>query len=262
MPFLKSTRADGNLQSNFVTGRVQFVICIEPGLSGTYTYQSGQLNLYSNQEINLQNAIFTLQDDGNLVLYVAGSAQWSSGTAGNNCTNNQCVLTFDSTGQLVIYKNTTTLASWPPSYSGTLGSSSIRISNTTAYLTFTDENNNIVWATSYDFYPSFQLSNGNFILQMSGTTPIYLTLLNDGNLAIYSEAIGTGILLWSTSLTGKTCNKGCGLSFQGDGNIVIYGDQGALWATGTNPDGAKLLFSTASPYLQVYNSTGAVIWHS
>jgi hypothetical protein len=46
--FLKSTTADGNFQSNFVTGRAQFIICIEPGISGVYTYQSRQLNLYSN----------------------------------------------------------------------------------------------------------------------------------------------------------------------------------------------------------------------
>jgi len=143
-----------------------------------------------------------------------------------------------------------------------LGSSSIRISNTTPYLTLIDGNGNIVWATSYDFYPSFKLNNGSFVYRMAGITHIYLTLLNNGNLAVYSGAIDTGTLLWSTSITGKTCNKGCSLSFQGDGNIVIYGDQGALWATGTNPGGAELLFNTASPYLQVYNSSGAVIWHS
>ena len=262
MPFLKSPRADGNFQPNFVLGRAQYVICIEPGLSGTYTYQMGQLNLYSNQEINLQNASFTLQNDGNLVLYQAGSVIWQSNTCCHDCSNEQCRLTFDSAGHLVIYQNTTTLASWPPVYNETLGSSSIRISNSTPYLTFIDGSDNIVWATSYDFYPSFHINNGSFIYQMADSVPMYLTLLNDGNLAVYSGSISTGKLLWSTSLTGKTCNKGCFLSFQGDGNIVIYGDQGALWATGTNPSGNKLLFNTISPYLQVYNSTGAVIWHS
>jgi hypothetical protein len=262
MAFLKSTTADGNLQSNFVLGRAQYIICIQPGLSGTYTYQSGQLNLYSGEQIDLQNATLILQNDGNLVLYQAGSVLWMSNTCCTDCSNKQCRLTFNSEGQLVIYKQTKILASWPPAYNGTLGSSSIRIANTTAYVTFIDGNDNYVWASSYDFYPSFHLDNGTFVRQMAGTTPIYLTLLNNGNLAVYSGAITTGILLWSTSLTGKTCNKGCSLSFQGDGNIVIYGDQGALWATGTNPSGTKLLFTTASPYLQVYNSTGAVIWHS
>jgi hypothetical protein len=262
MAFLKSTRADGNLQSDFVTGRAQYIICIQPGLSGSYTYQMGQLNQYSNQPIKLQNATILLQNDGNLVLNVGGSIKWQSNTCCTDCTNKQCRLTFNDVGQLVIYKGTTTLASWPPAYNGTLGSSSIRFSNTTSYLTFIDGNDNILWATSYDFYPSFHLSNGNFVYQMGDTTPIYLTLLNNGNLAVYGGSIGTGTLLWSTSLTGKTCNKGCFLSFQGDGNIVIYGDQGALWATGTNPSGTKLLFNANSPYLQVYNSAGDVIWHS
>ncbi len=162
----------------------------------------------------------------------------------------------------MIYKNTTTLASWPADYNGTLGSSSIRFSNTSAYLTFIDGDDNILWATSYDFYPSFHLSNGNFVYQMADNAPIYLTLLNNGNLAVYSGSIGTGTLLWSTAFSGITCNKGCSLSFQGDGNIVIYGDQGALWATGTNPSGAKLIFNTNPPYLQVYNSSDGVIWHS
>lgn len=263
MAFLKSTRADGNFQSDFVTGRAQYIICIVPGLSGTYTYQSGQLNLYSNEQITLQNANFIMQNDGDLVLYQNGSAKWASDTCCTDCSNRQCRLTFNSTGYLVIYKSTTTtLASWPPSYSGDLGSSSIRISNSTPYLTFIDGNDNTLWATSYDFYPSFHLDNGTFIRQMAGNTPLFLVLLSNGNLAIYSESVSTGVLLWSTSLTGKTCNKGCFLSFQGDGNIVIYGDQGALWATGSNPSGAKLVFNTAVPYLQVFNSTGGIVWHS
>ncbi|CAF1204509.1 unnamed protein product [Adineta steineri] len=262
MAFLKSTRADGIFQSNFIVGRAQYIICIEPGVSNAYTYQPGQLNLYSDQQINLQNGTFLLQNDGNLVLYQAGIIKWTSNSRCSDCSNKQCRLTFDSLGQLVIYKNTTTLASWPPNYNGTLGFSSVRISDMSPYFTFIDGNNSIIWASSYDFYPSFHLNNDNFVRQLTDTNPIYLTLLNDGNLAIYNGSISTGTLLWSTSITGKTCNKGCSLSFQGDGNIVIYGDQGVLWATGTNPSGRKLLFNTTSPYLQIFNSTDAVIWHS
>ena len=262
MPFLKSTRVEGNLQPSFVLGRAQYIICIEPGLSGTYTYQSGQLNLFSNDHISLQNATLILQNDGNLVLYQADSVAWTSNTCCTDCSNKQCQLTFSDDGRLVIYKQTEILMSWPPAYNGTLDFSSIRISNASAYFTFIDRNDSYIWASSYDFYPSFHLGQGSFIRQMVDTTPIYLTLLSDGNLAIYNGTIGTGILLWSTSLVGKTCNKGCFLSFQGDGNIVIYDDQGALWATGTNPSGAKLLFNKASPYFQVYNSSEAVIWHS
>ena len=262
MGFLKSRRAEGSFLPNFVEGRAQYIICIEPGLSGTYTYQSGQLNLYSNEQINLKNATLILKDDGNLILNQAGSVIWASNTCCTDCSNKQCRLTFSDEGRLVIYKQTEILMSWPPAYNSTLGSSSIRISNASAYFTFIDGSGNYVWASSYDFYPAFHLDNGSFVRQMADTAPIYLTLMNDGNLAIYHGAIGTGTLLWSTSLSGKTCNKGCALSFQGDGNVVIYGDQGGLWATGTNPFGTKLLFRTVSPYLQVYNSTGAVIWQS
>lgn len=264
MPFLKSLRADGKLQSEFVIGRAQYIICIEPGLSATYTYQAGQLNLYSGEQITLQNAIFTLQDDGNLVLSQNGTPKWASNTCCHDCNNKRCRLTFNDQGQLVIYQNNNmTIASWPTDYNNSLGLSSIRIANSTAYFTFLDGNGNIIFASSYDFYPSFRLENGSFIRQIVDDTSFYLTLLNDGNLAIYSGAIGTGTLLWSTSLTGKTCtNKGCFVSFQGDGNIVIYGDQGALWATGTNPSGSKLVFNPTVPYLQVYNSSNVVIWHS
>lgn len=263
MPFLKSLRADGNLQSEFIIGRAQYIICIQPGLSATYTYQSGQLNLYSGDQIILENATFTLQNDGNLVISQNDSPQWSSNTCCHDCSSKQCRLTFNDQGQLVIYQNNTTIASWPTNYNNSLGLSSIRIANSTAYFTFLDGNANVIFASSYDFYQSFHLENGSFIRQVVGNTSIYLTLLNDGNLAIYSGAIGTGVLLWSTSLSGKTCvKKGCFLSFQGDGNIVIYGDQGALWATGTTPSGSKLLFNPTVPYLQVYNTTNAVIWHS
>jgi hypothetical protein len=262
MAFLKSTRVEGNFQPSFVLGRAQYIICIEPVVSGTYTYQSGQLNLYSNDQINLQNATLILQNDGNLVLYQTGSVAWASNTCCSGCSNKRCRLTFSDAGRLVIYKQTDILMSWPPTYNGTLASSSIRISNTSAYFTFIDGNNNYIWASSYDFYPSFHLDQGSFIRQMADKTPVYLTLLNDGNLAVYNGTIDTGFLLWSTSLIGKTCNKGCFLSFQGDGNLVIYGDQGALWATGTDPSGTKLLFNTILPYLEVYNSSGVVIWHS
>jgi hypothetical protein len=263
MPFLKSLRADGKLQSDFVIGRAQYVICIEPGLSGTYTYQAGQLNLYSGDQINLQNATFALQDDGNLVLSQNDSPKWASNTSGHDCSNKQCRLTFNSEGQLVIYQNNQTIASWPTDYNNSLGLSSIRIANETAYFTFIDGNGSIIFASSYDFYHYFRLENDSFVRQIVGNTFIYLTLLNDGNLAIYSGAIKTGTLLWRTSLTGKTCEKdGCHLSFQGDGNLVIYGDQGALWATGTNPSGSKLLFNPIVPYLQVYNATNDVIWYS
>ncbi|CAF1401182.1 unnamed protein product [Adineta ricciae] len=262
MAFLKGKRADGQLQSDFILGRAQYIICIEPGVSGTYTYQPGQLELYSNQQIDLKNATFTLLNDGNLVLYQAGMAKWSSDTCCTDCTNRQCRLTFNSIGQLVLYKKTEILALWPPAYTGNLRDSSIRISNASAYFTFSDGNNSIIWASSYDFYPSFRLTNNSFVRQMINNTFLYLTLLNNGNLAVYLNAIGTGPLLWSTSLSGKTCNNGCFLSFQGDGNIVIYGDQGVLWATGTNPSGTKLMFNTIVPYLQVYNSSNDVIWYS
>ncbi|UJR17128.1 hypothetical protein I4U23_004024 [Adineta vaga] len=263
MAFLKSMRANGNFQTNFLHGRAQYVICIEPGLSGTYTYQSDQLNLYSNQQIKLLNATFILQNDGNLVLYQSdGSVKWSSNTCCTDCTNQQCRLTFNNIGQLVLYKRAEILTLWPPAYTGILGDSSIRISNTSAYFTFIDGNNSVIWASSYDFYPSFHLTNGSFVRQIINNTFIYLTLLNNANLAIYLDTINTGKLLWSASLSGKTCDNSCSLSFQGDGNIVIYGDQGAVWATGTNPSGTKFLFNTVSPYLQVYNSNNDVIWYS
>ncbi|CAF0772295.1 unnamed protein product [Didymodactylos carnosus] len=65
-----------------------------------------------------------------------------------------------------------------------------------------------------------------------------------------SAFIKTGIAIGPAVWRGDTTNY----NRNGDGNIVIYGDQGALWATATNPSGTKF-----SPYLQVYNSIGAVI---
>jgi hypothetical protein len=44
-----------------------------------------------------------MQRDGNLVLYQAGKALWSTGTYGQNCGNSQCVAVFQSDGNLVVY---------------------------------------------------------------------------------------------------------------------------------------------------------------
>lgn len=51
------------------------------------------------------------------------------------------------------------------------------------------------------------------------------------------------------------------LTMQGDGNLVLYGPAGAIWATGTLVAGSSASFQ-ADGNLVVYSGSGAVLWAS
>lgn len=58
--------------------------------------------------------------------------------------------------------------------------------------------------------------------------------------------------------------KACGyrLSFQHDGNLVMYGPQGPLWATGTHTKDAQMLAIQSDGNVVLYSGSGRALWAS
>lgn len=81
-----------------------------------------------------------------------------------------------------------------------------------------------------------------------------LVMQGDGNLVLY----GPSGVVWAT---GTTATGSTNLVMQGDGNLVLYGPQGAMWSTGTRPaaEGGRLvLFDEGN--LVLHNAKGARVW--
>ena len=92
---------------------------------------------------------------------------------------------------------------------------------------------------------------------------------SDGNLVIYNTTLTSATagwsVLWSSGgAPGGNCWPGdenlCYMSFQGDGNLVLYFNGTSYWDAGTNPGGYKLVLADQKPLLSVLNSSGQAIW--
>lgn len=83
-----------------------------------------------------------------------------------------------------------------------------------------------------------------------------LIMQNDGNLVLYME----GKALWATGTNG---HDGYAMVMQSDGNFVLYNPyEKALFATGTNGHSGSTLHVQNDGNLVVYSSTGHALWDS
>lgn len=80
-----------------------------------------------------------------------------------------------------------------------------------------------------------------------------LDVQSDGNLVLYYNRIA----IWA-SRTGGGVNQ---LAMQGDGNLVMYNDNGPTWWTGTSGGGLHLSIQ-ADCNLVVYDGAGNARWSS
>ena len=224
--------------------------------------QSGQgyatLSIPQNTSIQIGAASAQLslkmQSDGNLVLYQAGIAVWSSGTWGQNCGVNQCRAMFQSDGNFVVYNGSTPL--W---YTGTWGHSGAQLvlSTQLPYMQIIGQDQSILWANSYVF------SAGNLVLQQGASLnlgSLSLTMQSDGNLVLYQS----GVPVWFTGTWGQNCGANqCRATFQSDGNFVVYNGSTPLWWSGTwGSSGAQLVLSNRRPYLEIITQNQFVLWQN
>lgn len=94
---------------------------------------------------------------------------------------------------------------------------------------------------------------------------IIIQYQGDSNIVAYNTTNPAGRTpVWASGDTVSSCGSPslCRMSFQGDGNLVTYFNNTPLFSTGTAGRGAKMSCFNTAPYIQIYDSTGAVLWNT
>ena len=120
--------------------------------------------------------------------------------------------------------------------------------------------------SSVTFQPGFTLKQNECVF--ADVNQNYrLCTQGDGNSVLsFSDSNQTKVL-WS-SYTASDCSSGsCYMTFQGDGNLVVYNGS-ALWDSETNQNAtspyvaSQFVLSNQEPYLKLLDSNGDIIWSS
>lgn len=202
-------------------------------------------------------SVFTIQQDGNIVLYSNFKPSWSlwMPTSANR-------ITMQSDGNLVMY-NASNQAVWS---SGTNG-------NPGARLTIQTDGNMVIYsAANAPLWASYTVHTPDHLAYVNTTLPtgrLYpgqkistadnrykLILQPDSNLVLYSP----NRPIWATSTDGR---QAAFLIMQGDGNLVLYDkQQRPIWYTRTDGRGALRGVMQQDGNFVLYNNLNAPQWHT
>jgi hypothetical protein len=265
--WLSDTRPAQLLESSVVPGNVgTFEFEMQaPSSTGTYNEYFTPVaegiawlnNLGFYVTVNVNNAA-TANNSNNSVL---NSGQTLSQGSYLLSPDSESVLTLQSNGDLALYANMQ--AVWDTEPTGS--SANHLIMQADGNLVLYNQNNVALWDS-----------------QTEGNPGAHLVLQTDGNMVVYSS---TNVALWATysisnpnhldyvntTLTigrmypGQSINTADGhyhLILQGDGNLVLYGNSGPLWATGTNGKSSAFLAMQPDGNLVLYNNNGTPLWYS
>lgn len=201
-----------------------------------------------------KQSAFTLQKDGNLVLYRNFKPVWSTGT------NKGQTLNMQGDGNLVLYsKNGAPL--WHTKTHGNAGARLILQvdGNLVIYTGSTP-----LWFTSTSHNPflnSYVNNSTQNALLLKGQRletadrRFKLVLQNDGNLVIYSPNRAT----WSSGTAGKPVAYA---TMQSDGNLVLYSSSGKpIWYTKTKGSSNSITIQEDGN-LVIYSGSGKALWHT
>jgi outer membrane lipoprotein-sorting protein len=228
--------------------------------------------LWSSVTVGNTGAFLALQDDGNLVIYTqaADRALWQTSTvilpprisggqsvpAGGSLVSEdgRHRLIMQTDGNLVFYRSGS--ARW---WTGTATPGSRLVMQADGNLVVYDPSNRALWQSG-----------------TSGNTNAFLAVQDDGNVVIYNATATRA--LWQTNTvlypdrlkSAETLASGREirspdekhrLVMQADGNLVVYGPNGARWFTGTSSPGARLVMQ-ADGNLVVYDTANRALWQS
>ena len=98
----------------------------------------------------------------------------------------------------------------------------------------------------------FGIAAGSGIWSADGR--FYLTMQTDGNFVLW----GPSGVLWATGTNGTGA---AAAYFQQDGNLVLYSGSGAVWASATHSYCANLAVQNDGNVV-IYSATGAVVWQT
>lgn len=93
----------------------------------------------------------------------------------------------------------------------------------------------------------------------------HVQLQGDGNLVGYAvdPVTSAWTVAWASNPQSSDCGSDgslCVLTFSTNGDLVENDGAGQLWDTDTAGKGQTVVFSNASPYLEVLDADGAVLW--
>jgi D-mannose binding lectin. len=181
--------------------------------------------LYSTATVGSGGTKFTLQKDGNIVLYDAsGNAKWSPNIHGKGAVK----LVIQNDANLVAYTETGTPV-W---------ASAIVVGKTDTMFVGQTFRNDQALTSANKRYTAVMQSDGNLVIyeygtaiwssKTNGNSKAYFAFQSDGNLVVYDQA---GKAKWSPNIHGKGATR---LVMQSDGNLVAYGiNNKAIWASNT-----------------------------
>jgi outer membrane lipoprotein-sorting protein len=170
---------------------------------------------------------FVYQMDGNLVLYGPAGAMWSSRTDGKPAGST----VMQSDGNLVVYRPGGQ-AVWASNTHGNAG----------ARLVVQDDGNVVIYRTNGT--PAWA-TNTNVVTGPAPSSPD----MQQGEVLAVGQSIRSG-------------NGRYTFVYQADGNLVLYGPNGATWASRTNGKPAGSAIMQADGNLVIYRPGGTPIWAS
>lgn len=194
-------------------------------------------------------------ENGQVSLYANLKLVWSTGTPGSGGNR----LVNQSDGNLVLY-NANNQPVWASNTNGS-GALNLKMQSDGNLVMYTTSGNSPVWATNTSSPTSdtiqvndtmgynYELSKDQ--MAMSLDRKYKFILQSDGNLVLY----GPNKALWATGTDGKGGDR---FVVQPDGNSVLYNAQGRpIWASNTDGRGPSALIVQMDGNLVMYGRGGA-----
>ncbi|KAH0465460.1 hypothetical protein IEQ34_005563 [Dendrobium chrysotoxum] len=232
------------------------------------TPASGNNYLLSSERLNTGYSLiegvyqFIIQNDCNLVLYQFRDPIWSSGT---NNQGSGCYLTFEKDGNLVIYDYENKIV-WETKTNGIEGNyvlilqrdRNVVIYGPGGWATKTNAygSNNVVIATALNSTMGVSGEEQNKVLLLCTTS---LSLL------LTTPASGSNYLLSSERLnTGYSLIEGVyQFIIQNDCNLVLYHFRDPIWSSGTNNQGSGCYLTFEKDgNLVIYDYENKIVWET
>lgn len=224
----------------------------------TYTYDARGRLIQVARSGSVNNGVTSAYQydaaDNRTAVTVTGAAPGATSFAVSDASGPE-----GSAIQFTVTRSGSTSSSHSVSYasaggSATPGSDFVAVSGTLDFIP--GEASKIVSVTALQ--DSFYESDENFSLNLSAPT----------NGATLSRGTGVGTITDSGQLilyAGQSIWSADGrfqLIMQTDGNLVLYGPDGYMWATGTNGGSDRWMVMQSDGNLVVYNGANQALWHT
>lgn len=177
--------------------------------------------------------------------------------------NGRYTFIYQNDGNLVLYRNSDGVPLWASNTAGT--SPGVAIMQRDGNLVIYDANDDYVWesGTSRNRRSRLLVQNdGNVVIYRRDGTPSWSTdtWVTTGPLGSGDGLAPGETLIPNTELT--SANGRYTFTYQSDGNLVLYGPAGALWASNTNGRTAGVAIMQDDGNLVVYGPRNEVQWSS